>query len=121
MASGSHGAFYPRALSDELVFELTLAPASGVVKGSDSTKLGYELTNIQLEFKAIQRKEIAEQVESNLLNGDRFMFEHVTHHKTITIAKGTDNHQQINQCSEKINEGNPPPFLRTLHCRDKKL
>ena len=41
-----HGAFYPRALSDELVFELTLAPASGVVKGFDPTKLGYELTNI---------------------------------------------------------------------------
>ena len=44
-----HGAFYPRALSDELVFELTLAPASGVVKGSDATKRGYEFTNIQLE------------------------------------------------------------------------
>ena len=48
------------------------------------------MTNIQLEFEVIQRKEIAEQVESNLLNGDRFMFEHVTHHKTITIATGTD-------------------------------
>ena len=48
-----HGAFYPRALSDELVFELTLAPASGVVKGSDPTKLGYELTNIQLEYEVI--------------------------------------------------------------------
>ena len=41
--------FYPRALSDELVFELRLAPASTVVKGSDQAKLDYELSNIQLE------------------------------------------------------------------------
>ena len=85
-----HGVFYPRALSDELVFELTLAPASGVVKGSDATKLAYELTNIQLEYEVIQSKKLSDEVNSNLLNGDRFMFEHVTHHKTITIAKGTD-------------------------------
>ena len=85
-----HGAFYPRALSDELVFELTLAPASGVVKGSDATKLGYELTNIQLEYEVIQSKKLSDEVNSNLLNGERFMFEHVTHHKTITTAKGTD-------------------------------
>ena len=44
-----HGLFYPRALSDELVFELRLAPASTVVKGSDQAKLDYELSNIQLE------------------------------------------------------------------------
>ena len=29
-----HGLFYPRALPDELVFELRLAPGSTVVKGS---------------------------------------------------------------------------------------
>ena len=85
-----HGVFYPRALSDELVFELTLAPASGVVKGSDTTKLAYELTNIQLECEVIQSKKLSDEVNSNLLNGDRFMFEHVAHHKTITCAKGTD-------------------------------
>lgn len=33
-----HGVFYPRALTDELVFEIRLAPASNVVKGSDPTK-----------------------------------------------------------------------------------
>ena len=30
-----HGAFFPRALSDELVFEMRLAPAESVVKGSE--------------------------------------------------------------------------------------
>ena len=30
-----HGTFYPQALFNDLVFELTLAPASQVVRGSD--------------------------------------------------------------------------------------
>ena len=85
-----HGVFYPKALSDELVFELRLASASGVVKGSDSTKLGYELTNIQLEYEVIESKQLADEAGSNYKNGKRFMFEHVAHHKTITFAKGTD-------------------------------
>jgi len=41
-----HGIFYPQALYNDLVFELTLAPASQVVRGSDPTKLKYKLTNI---------------------------------------------------------------------------
>ena len=44
-----HGRFYPRPLSDVLVFELRLAPASTVVKESGQAKLDYELSNIQLE------------------------------------------------------------------------
>ena len=44
-----HGVFYPQAMYTDLVFEVTLAPASQVVKGSDQTKLKYKLTNIQLE------------------------------------------------------------------------
>ena len=49
----NHGVFFPRALSNELVFELSLAPASNVVKGTDASKLAYELTNIQLEYEVI--------------------------------------------------------------------
>jgi len=51
-----HGVFYPQALYNDLVFELTLAPASQVVKGSDTTKLKYKLTNIQLEYQMIRSK-----------------------------------------------------------------
>ena len=86
----NHGVFFPRALSDELVFELRLAPASNVVKGSDATKLAYELTNIQLEYEVIHNKNLADEAESNYQNGKRLMYEHVTHHKTISFAKGTD-------------------------------
>jgi len=82
-----HGLFYPRALSDELVFELRLAPASNVVKGSDPAKLDYGVSNIQLEYEVIHSKQLSDKAKANYLNGKRFMYEHVTHHKTVSIAK----------------------------------
>ena len=36
-----HGVFFLRVLSDELLFELKLAPASNVVIGCDETQLAY--------------------------------------------------------------------------------
>ena len=41
-----HSIFYTQALYNDLVFEVTLASAGQVVKGSDPTKLKYKLTNI---------------------------------------------------------------------------
>ena len=49
-----HGVFYPQALYNDLVFELTLAPAYKVVRGSDGTKLVYKLENIQLKYETIR-------------------------------------------------------------------
>ena len=69
---GDHGVFFPRALRDELVFEMILAAAGNVVKGSDPTKLGYELNNVQLEYEVIHSKELPERSTSNYLNGKRF-------------------------------------------------
>ena len=48
-----HGVFYPQALYNDLVFEVTLSPANQVVKGGDATKLKYKLTNIQLEYEML--------------------------------------------------------------------
>ena len=42
----SSGVFYPQALDKDLIFELTLAPASQVVRGFDTSKLVYKLKNI---------------------------------------------------------------------------
>ena len=83
------GAFYPRALDDELVFELRLAPASNVVLGSDPADLDYEINNRRLENEVIHNKELANEAKSNYLNGKRYMYEHITHHKTISFAAGT--------------------------------
>ena len=86
----NHGVFYPRALADELVFELKLSPASLVVKGSDANDLAYELTNIQLEYEALHDKGLAQEARSTYLNGKAFLYDHVTHHKSITINKSAD-------------------------------
>ena len=59
-----HDIFYPQALYTDLVFEVTLAPASQVVKGSDPDKLKYKLTNIQLEYEMIHSEKLAEEAKS---------------------------------------------------------
>ena len=60
--------FFPRTLSDELLFELRLAPASNDVIGSDETQLAYELTNIQLEYEVIHSQELADEALSSNKN-----------------------------------------------------
>ena len=83
MIRKDHGVFFPRALFDELLFELRLAPASNVVMGSDETQLTYELTNIQLEYKVMHGQELADDALPNYTNRKRFWYEHVTHLKEI--------------------------------------
>ena len=85
-----HGVFYPQALYDDLVFELTLSEAGEVVKGSDSTKLKYNLTNIQLEFEMIHSRQLAEQANSAYSSGKEFAYDHVHQDKLIPIQKGSD-------------------------------
>lgn len=49
-----HGVFYPRALSNNLTFQLVLEAANNVVKEPDSVKLNYKRSNIQLQYEEIQ-------------------------------------------------------------------
>ena len=50
-----HGAFFPRALCNELLFELKLAPVGSVVIRSEKAQLADELTTIQLEYEVIHK------------------------------------------------------------------
>ena len=43
-----HVIFYPQALYNDLVFEVTISSALQVVRGSNPSSLKYKLTNIQL-------------------------------------------------------------------------
>ena len=79
-----HGVFYPQALYSDLVFEVTLAPASQVVRGSDPTKLKYKLRNIQLEYDMIRSEGLAKEATSIYTSGD-----HVARDKVIPIDRGT--------------------------------
>jgi len=85
-----HGVFYPQALYSDLVFELTLAGVSQVVKGVDPTKLKYKLTNIQLEYEMIRSPQLAQEASSEYTSGKAFAYDHVLLEKTIPFQKGSD-------------------------------
>ena len=85
-----HGIFYPHALYNGLVFEVILAPASQVVKGSDTSKLKYKLTNIQLEYEMISSEKLAEEAESAYTYGKEFAYDHVVRAKVEPINRAAD-------------------------------
>ena len=58
--------------------------------GPNNTQLAHELTNIQLECGVIHSPELADEASSNYKNGKRFVYEHVTHLKTVSVNKGLD-------------------------------
>ena len=84
-----HGVFYPQALYNDLVFELTLAPASQVVKGSDPAKLGYKLENIELEYEVIRSKTLAEETVSTYASGKEFAYDLVMRERVVPITRGS--------------------------------
>ena len=85
-----HGVFYPQALYHDLVFELTLAPASQVVNGSDASKLVYKLENIQLEYAVIKSKFLADEATSMYTHGKEFAYDFVKRERVVTIARNSD-------------------------------
>ena len=85
-----HGTFYPQGLFNDLVFELTLAPADRVVRGSDLTKLKYKLTNIQLEYEMIRSKTLADAAFSEYSSGKEFAYDHIQRDEVVTFKKGSD-------------------------------
>ena len=86
----SNGVFYPHALNKDLTFELTLAPASQVVRGSDPAKLVYKLKNIQLEYERIRSKKLADHATTVYTHGKGFAYDQVVLEKTVTFNRGTD-------------------------------
>ena len=85
-----HGVFYPQALYNDLVFEVTLAPASQVVRSSDQTKLKYMLNNIQLEYEMIRSEDLAEQAAGIYTSGKEFLYDHVHRDKVISIDRAKE-------------------------------
>ena len=85
-----HGVFYPQALYNDLVFELTLAPASQVVLGSDDSQLVYKLENIQLEYETIRSTSLADEAASTYANGKEFAYDLVMRERVVPIARGSD-------------------------------
>ena len=86
-----HGVFYPQALYNDLVFELTLAPAHEVVKGTTSSNvLGYKLENIQMEYEVIRSQTLAEEAISEYKSGKGFAYDYVIRERVVPITRGSD-------------------------------
>ena len=81
----SSGVFYPQALDKDLTFELTLAPASQVVRGSDARKLVYKLKNIQLEYERIRSKQLVDHATTAYTHGKMYAYDQVLLVKTVTF------------------------------------
>ena len=82
--------FYPQALYNDLIFEVTPSLPEQVVKGSDATKLKYKLTNIQLEYEMIHNKDLAEEADWVYTSGKEFAYDHVSRAKVVPIVRGTE-------------------------------
>ena len=91
-----HGVFYTQALYNDLIFELTLAPASQVVIGSDTSKLVYKLENIQLEYEVIRSKTLADEAMSTYASGKEFAYDLVMRPKIVPITLGSDTRINLN-------------------------
>ena len=85
-----HGVFYPQALYNDLVFELTLAPASQVVRGTDANKLVYKLEIIQLEYEMIRSKSLADETASIYNSGKEFAYDLIMRKWVVPIVRGSD-------------------------------
>ena len=97
-----HGVFYPQALYNDLVFELVLAPASQVVRGSDASKLGYKLKNIQLEYEVIESKFLAKEAVSTYNSDKEFAYDFVMREKVVPIARGSDTRLNIRVNPQRV-------------------
>ena len=107
-----HGVFYPTGLNHNLKFELLLAPASQVDRGSDPSKLKYKLENIQLEYEVIDEfrgKGTKELANAGILIKEAvdayssckgFLYDHI--HQEIVAPLKKDVHSKINI---KVNSG----------------
>ena len=85
-----HGVFYPQAMYTNLVFEIVLAPADQVVKGSDAAKLKYKLTNIQLEYEMIPSEALANEVTSVYESGKEILYDHVSRRSVVRFDTSTE-------------------------------
>ena len=90
-----HEVFYPQALYNYLSFELTLAPGFQVVRGSDASKLVYELKNIQLEYEVIRSKSLADETASTYSSGKEFAYDYVHLEKVVAVKRDTDDQLNI--------------------------
>ena len=89
-----NGSLYPKALTHDLTFEITL-PAVDEIVNHDKTEEkktppNYKLTNIELEYHCIKSDHLASEAMVSYQTGKGFYYENVQHLKSFTISKPND-------------------------------
>jgi len=72
-----------------------------VVRGSDTTKLKYKLTNIELEYDMIGSKTLADESHSVYESGKEFAYDHVMRSRVVAFKKDTDTRKNIKIDAQK--------------------
>ena len=89
-----HGALYPKALPQPLIFEITLPKVDEIVnhdkKEKEKTPPTYKLTNIELEYHCIASDSLSRDALTTYQIGKGFFYENVLLHKTFPISKPND-------------------------------
>ena len=85
-----HGVFYPKSLHQPLKFEICLAPVSDVVFSDTTKPPTYTITNVELEYRCISSKFLADQVQAVYKTNHAFFYENILHNKTFTFSKPND-------------------------------
>ena len=85
-----HGVFYPKALYNDLTFDITLASAWQVVRGPEKTQLKYKLKNIVLEYEMMHSKTLADVGEGIYSSGKELTYDHVLRSKVVKLKNDTD-------------------------------
>ena len=95
--------FFPSALSDELLFELRLAPASNFVIGSDDTQFALLVSSLNMKSftvnNSLMRPCLTTTIERDLCTS------------MLLISRQSQwiwdrhDHQRAHQCSMEVNEG----------------
>ena len=91
-----HGIFYPKALTESLMFEITLTSVADlVVYENADIAPNYSLSHLELEYSCISSDVLASRASSAYQIGKGLQYENIILHKTFTIANKVD--EVINQ------------------------
>ena len=95
--------FFPRALSDELLFELRLAPANNFVIGSDDTQFALLASSLNMKSFTVKNSLMRPCLTTTM--------ERDSCTSTLLISRQSQwiwdrhDHQRAHQCSMEVNEG----------------
>ena len=98
----------PVPFYNDLTFDITLTPASQVVKGPEKTKLKYKLKNLVLEYEMIRSETLAAEAERVYSSSKELAYDHMLRAEVVKFKKRHrhfDQHQS--QRPKKVTKSHP--------------